>query len=112
MKRTSNKNYSYTPDDVLFITENHSKLSDSAIAFRLRRTTDGIIHKRKELGFKKPQGRLDHQDIRLNIIDIEDEVIALINFIETTKSTVWRDIANTRRKSLIKEISELKTKLK
>lgn len=101
----------YSKYEEEFIKDNYLIHSDRWIALQLKREPNRISEKRKRMQLHKSKGRhllarKDAQD-SLNIRDIQFEIKALVFFIETTHSEVWRDIANTRRKQLLTELKYL-----
>lgn len=100
----------YSTYDVSFIKNHYEQHTDSWIAFMLNRTEVAIKTKRKELGYEKYKKNKLRSNVynRHKLSDVKMEIARLVNFIETTKSVVWRDIANRRRKDLIEIIKNVK----
>lgn len=101
----------YSEEEAKFIHDNYLFMSDSQIAKVLKRTRRGIsmyrvdILKLKKIRTGKPE-RMTFSSTE-NKAFIYSQIDCLVNFIETTKSTVWRDIANTKRKELLKHLNKI-----
>lgn len=103
--------YQYTLAELNFIELNYKDHSDRWIAHRLKRAEFSVAWKRVKMGLIKRAGRLPKpkpESDKVMAVDIEQEIAALVNFIETTHSDVWREIANTRRKELLNELKYFK----
>lgn len=99
----------YTPSELKFIEVNYQEYSDEWIAKKLNRAEFSVAWKRIDLGLFRKSGRTPlPKPEPVLMVDIEQEIKALVNFIETTHSDVWREIANTRRKQLLNELKYFK----
>lgn len=99
----------YSNREIQYIHDNYLTESDEHIAWILNRTTRGISSKRNELnliknGETRPNSVQEENQSRRYI---RNQIDALVNFIEITNSSVWREIANTRRKELIKHLKRI-----
>lgn len=99
----------FTPTEIMHIQRCYLTQTDKQIGDTLGRNKFSIREKRKSLNLAKykvinaSEIRIQHA-INRDKNWIENEIKALVHFIETTKSDVWRDIANTYRKQLIKKL--------
>lgn len=106
--RPWNESEPYNNSEVDFIRNNYLKSSDSNIAVQIGRSLNSVRYKRQRLGLLR--WRVDWKTGRKLVpkehyrSSIQKEVNALVHFIETTKSDLLRDIANTRRKKLVKQL--------
>lgn len=102
---TSRLHHKFSEEDIDFIRRNYLLGTDKSIGQELHRTKGSIREKRTELGLLKYQNKELRQELKKIIQDnsVEEEIKALVNFIETTTSEVWREIANTRRLYLLQK---------
>lgn len=102
---TSNLYLVFSDIDIEFIKDNYLSKDDNVIGQALHRTGRSIRAKRTNLGLFKYQNKDLKGELRRIIEDnsVEEEIKALVNFIETTTSDVWREIANTRRLFLLQK---------
>lgn len=93
----------FSEDELDFIKMNYLHQNDRWIGDRIHRSKGSIRNKRLLMGLVKYQSCYSphHKEATLKKSDIELEIDALVNFIETTSSDIWREIANTRRKELL-----------
>jgi len=93
----------YTEKEDDYLRQNYLQLIDLRLAANMNRTYDSIKKRREFLGLYKKPCKIDPA-IEVKKEEIEGEIEMLVNFIEVTKSDVWREIANTRRLTLLKTL--------
>ena len=93
--------FSEKEDD--YLIKNFSKYTDRLLAINLGRSYDAVKKRREFLGLQKKTSKYN-QAYQSSKKEIEDEIAVLVNFIEVTTSDVWREIANTKRKMLLKTL--------
>jgi hypothetical protein len=92
----------YKEEEINFIERHYMEQTDRWIGQQIGRSKDSVYSKRQVLGLMKYNTIPEHKFIPHNEEALNHEIEALVNFIETTTSEVWRDIANARRKYLLK----------
>lgn len=105
-------NIKYTKAEEWFIEDNYLNLSDQDLGEKFNRTARAISGKRREMGLYRNAKLSEVMTISIEvnpiiIKDVEKEIAALVNFIETTHSEVWREIANVRRLTLVRTLIKI-----
>lgn len=96
------RNRPYTPGEVEFIKDNYKRYSDLQIANKLRRPEYSVATKRLEIGAIRRIGNKKPEPIETATVEsLQEEIAALVYFIETTNYSTWREIAITRKEQLL-----------
>ena len=93
----------YTEQEDKYITDNYSQHTDRQLALMMNRTYDSLKKRREFLGLHKKPSMFDPA-YQATKQEIAYEIKVLVNFIELTTSETWREIANVRRKQLLKTL--------